>query len=170
MSDTSLHIAFDTSYYLTGRRDTLILSINSVSNGILAFNEAKTLVLVISNNCPLILSEYGGFYDIVKDPWADFIQNGYTNTIVTIVNDSTLSFPSPLTKAPIFVKINRLTNELSANDIDGSSGSYGKETVAVTNSGGVALNYITSPCAVVKMIYLNLTYTDPTYGVNANYI
>ena len=109
--------------------------------------------------CQFHPEEYAGVFDVEVDPWGDFGQNGFTNTTVTVVDPTTLSFPSPVSGAPVVLKVNPKTNEITVNS--SGYGNYGDGPITVVSGGGSTLNFV-APCD--GTINLALNYTLPTLG------
>ncbi len=108
--------------------------------------------------CKFTAAEYAGMFKITVDPWQDYLP-GITQVVVTVVNASTLSIPSPLTGNPITLNVNTVTNEVTVNSP--GYGNYGDGPITVVSRGGASRNFV-SPC--VFQIDLALDYTLPTLG------
>lgn len=141
---------------------TILVGGKTDGTGVLMYNLSPSPVKLTGSPLPINLNQFAGNYNVTLDPFADFSPNPVQ---ITIVNDSTFSYPSPITASDgtnrtQFYHVNLYSREITANIANYGTydGTGSNDSIAVVTDGGYLKNYV-SPKDY--SIYLNLDYNIP---------
>ena len=112
--------------------------------------------------CAFTAADYAGTFTVLADDWADFPIG--SSVVVTVVSDSKLSFPSPVTGNPIIIDVNTATNVTSVAKQQwgdyGGSWQYGMVSAETITSPE---NFV-APCEGIISLQLKYTVAAGSFG------